>query len=154
MVRTALAASVILLAPTIAIGQQAPATGAPRSLPGLSTPPVEVDPKIAPIPSRLPADLDFMGFSPSADGEACLASFKAAMNDPSSLEVAGAFTFNDLASRTMSGVSIWPGYREVLVYTIPVRGRNGFGGLVLRSLWCTYGRTPDAKLTLLTFQTH
>lgn len=147
--------TLLAFAPSLVFGQSQPAaTGAPRKLPGPSISSDVEMPKIEAVPAAPSNDLDYMGFSPSIDGQRCLASFKATMNDPGSLEIAGTFNLNNLASRMMSGGTIWPGYPEVIVYSIPVRGRNGFGGLVLRDLWCMFGRTPDAKLILLSFQAH
>lgn len=65
----------------------------------------------------------------------CISDFKRAMNDPSSFQLAGDFTFNT----AISGVYRGSYSADMLVpFSAPVRGKNAYGGLVLNKAICWY----------------
>jgi hypothetical protein len=109
-------------------------------------------PAIAASQGSSPATrMDARGFDPGVQGKACLDYFRARMNDPSSLEVGGTFTFNELMSRGLSGSpSLNGGWDNVYVYNVPIRARNAFGGLVLKNLSCVFGK-PGADLPVFMY---
>jgi len=68
-------------------------------------------------------------FRPSVEGKACVEYFKSTMNDPSSFQLAGDFVYD--GSDTY-------GDPDLLVVVAPIRGKNAMGGLILKTLVCSY----------------
>lgn len=77
---------------------------------------------------------------PKKDIEACAADYKTKMNDPSSFSVAGeAYQDSDANKLT------WNQYNKRVGYAVPIRGKNGFGGLVKKTMFCFYSYDEKTK---------
>jgi hypothetical protein len=85
-------------------------------------------------------------FRPEVDGTACINAFKQAMNDPSSFQLAGSFTF--MSSVTGGGDPM------LIIFNAPIRGKNAMGGLVLQNMVCGFGVNADGTLALKTATSH
>lgn len=81
-------------------------------------------------------------FRDDVEGKACIDAFKAGMNDPNSFQMAGTFILDDRMTRMLSN--------GMIVFTVPVRGKNAMGGLVLKTRACDYQVIAN-KLTYVMF---
>jgi len=72
-------------------------------------------------------------FTPALQKE-CVDDLKSGMGDPASLKVAGPAQFNRERSEFYYDLT---GSLEV-IYTMPIRGKNGFGAMVLNTANCHY----------------
>lgn len=71
----------------------------------------------------------------------CVDNFKRKAHDPASVQIAG-----DWGVDTLERASLWRGDDEYARISVPVRAKNGYGGLRLGRLYCYYDLRTDNTL--------